>query len=686
MKKLFLCLALSLLIPITGYAQTATFTTQTTTVTPTNLVLHGDVNNDGFEDMVGVDNNTLQITLSNGDGTYRAPVTYPLKNAGDYPSVLGDFNNDGKLDLIVGDDYADQYGNTGFYVYLGNGDGTFAAPTFNVLSGQLISIKAADVNHDGKSDLLIDSSQSGGYNVQVWFGNGDGTFTPSQTTTNTNAGAGILVGDFNGDGKVDFAATNGSEGYSYLGIFIGDGAGNFTQTYSDSSGYNVLDVAADVNGDGRTDIIGSTAIYSTNAVMQQPLLYVYYGNADGSMTQTQISTQNCGTGYVSVADFNGDGIPDIASVETGCTYATASTTTVDILSGKGNNQFGPDTPIYTPSDFTYSLTLLRGNRDTKPDLVLAQSSTNTGNPNLLTTFFNNSSGNFPTCNAPNAATGIAVCSPQPSSTVSSPVNFAIGAAGPIAMRKVEVWVDGSKVAEQLKDAFSNYSFLDASVSLAGGSHAVTVYAAGVDNSLQSKTFTLNVGSTSSCSAPTAPGVNVCSPANGSSEASPVNVQAASTVTGTLARMEVWVDGVKKYTSTTSNLGTSLTMAAGSHRFDFYAVNTAGQKWETTVYSTVNATANSGQTTCSAPGSAGVNVCSPVNGSTVSSPVTAQAASTVTGTIARMEVWVDGVKDYTSTTTSLNTSIPLAAGSHRFDFYAVNTAGQKWEETTYATVQ
>jgi hypothetical protein len=100
-----------------------------------------------------------------------------------------------------------------------------------------------------------------------------------------------------------------------------------------------------------------------------------------------------------------------------------------------------------------------------------------------------------------------------------------------------------------------------------------------------------------------------------------------------------------------------------------------------------ATYTIGSTACSAPSSPGVNVCSPVNGSTVSSPVSAQAMATITGTLARMEVWVDGVKKFTETTsTTLTTSITLAAGSHRFDFYAVNTAGTKWETTVNATVK
>jgi hypothetical protein len=92
------------------------------------------------------------------------------------------------------------------------------------------------------------------------------------------------------------------------------------------------------------------------------------------------------------------------------------------------------------------------------------------------------------------------------------------------------------------------------------------------------------------------------------------------------------------------------------------------------------------TTCSAPGSPGVNICSPSSGSTVSSPVNVQAASAITGTLARVELWMDGVKKYTETSSNtLSTSLSLGAGTHRFTVIAVNTAGTKWQASSTATV-
>ena len=154
------------------------------------------------------------------------------------------------------------------------------------------------------------------------------------------------------------------------------------------------------------------------------------------------------------------------------------------------------------------------------------------------------------------------------------------------MRTAQVWVDGKKTAEQLTHAFSNYSFLDMSIPLAAGKHSITAFGTGWDGALQEKKFTLTVSGGASCSAPTSPGVHVCAPASGSTVSSPVHVQAVGKVSGTFARMEIWVDGVKKYTSTTATVDTTLALAAGSHRFVFFAINTAGQKWETIVQATV----------------------------------------------------------------------------------------------------
>jgi Bacterial Ig domain len=186
-----------------------------------------------------------------------------------------------------------------------------------------------------------------------------------------------------------------------------------------------------------------------------------------------------------------------------------------------------------------------------------------------------------------------------------------------------------------------------------------------------------------CSAPASAGVNLCSPASGATVNSPVQVTATGTVTGTFSQMELWVDGVRKYSESTSPaLNTSISLSAGQHRFAVLAVNTSGQVWEKAVDATVQSSG-----TCSAPGSPGVNLCSPANGATVNSPVQVAATANVSGTLSQMELWVDGVEKFSeSSSSTLQTSVSLGAGTHRFAVLAVNTSGQKWEQAVNATVQ
>ena len=142
--------SLLLFLPLTGFSQTPSFSTHSFTSAAGNTVsLHGDFNNDGYEDLVI----GTRVYLSKGTGSYSAPLTYTLPKGSTYYSALvGDFNEDGKLDLVVVTFLAGG-GPFGFSTYLGNGDGTFRAPINQTVQYFYPAIAAADVNHDGKLDL-----------------------------------------------------------------------------------------------------------------------------------------------------------------------------------------------------------------------------------------------------------------------------------------------------------------------------------------------------------------------------------------------------------------------------------------------------------------------------------------------------------------------------------------------------
>jgi hypothetical protein len=559
----------------------------------TEIAGHGDFNNDGREDLLierftqtsTSFTATPQIYISTGDGTYQAPKTLPAPVDPSFTAV-GDFNGDGKLDFAT-------LNGSNLVVCLGNGDGTFQAPKTVASTGpNLPALMAVDVNHDNKTDLVGVLTNSAPV-LQVWISNGNGTFSKGQTVgVNMESITGALAGDFDGDGKPDVAVLYSEKGPTTIQVFYGDGAGHLGSPYTitDPQGYDDLNlVVADVNNDGRSDLISSAFVYGvSNSSQFLPKLAIFTGNANRTMSYKNLSTGSCPGRGLAVADFNGDGINDLAYGESACPGFNASNFVFRPGTGSGN--FGAEQTVYQNLHYTYQPFAVRTTTGTKPDLVLtedtaAQSDSGTNPPEALVLLSNNSTGAFPSCGLTGMAEGISICSPG--ATASSPVTFSIGAAGPTPMRTAAVWVDGKKVNEQLAHAFSNYSFLDASLPLAAGSHAITIFGTGWDNTLQKKTFTLTVGASGTCSAPASPGVNVCKPVNGSTVSSPVQVQAASTITGTFARMELWVDGVKKYTETSSKtLNTSISLGAGTHRFGIFAVNTAGTKWEGVVNATV----------------------------------------------------------------------------------------------------
>lgn len=170
-----------------------------------------DFNGDGKLDLATEDySGSVSVLLGNGDGTFQARPDYTAQGAATGVTI-GDFNRDGIPDLAVAvlcDIYVDCKGRT-VEIFLGNSDGTFSVPTSYTVQditldscfneGDASSIVAADLNHDGKLDLVVGNFQTamsnGGCNnilgISVLVGNGDGTSKPIQTTPVQNRQKGI---------------------------------------------------------------------------------------------------------------------------------------------------------------------------------------------------------------------------------------------------------------------------------------------------------------------------------------------------------------------------------------------------------------------------------------------------------------------------------------------------------------
>src|SRR6266404_8212214 len=160
-------------------------------------VAAGDFNRDGKTDLAVVNqqSETVSILIANGDGTFQAAVSYGV---GHFPQgvVIGDFNRDGKLDLAT----ADQFDPGFVSVLLGNGDGTFqAAVNYDTASVDPSSIVVGDFNRDGKPDLVVANYNDPG-SISILLGNGDGTFRAAVTYPAGRSPLSLTVADFNHDG------------------------------------------------------------------------------------------------------------------------------------------------------------------------------------------------------------------------------------------------------------------------------------------------------------------------------------------------------------------------------------------------------------------------------------------------------------------------------------------------------
>jgi uncharacterized protein (TIGR03437 family) len=257
-----------------------------------------DFNNDGKDDLLS----DQGVSISQGDGTFLPPIAVPGFPT-HYRFWIGDFNGDKKVDIL-----RVQPGTTRSVVLLGNGDGTFREDAaFRLDVEGLLDLLVADVNGDGRSDVVVGSWAGV---MQVFFAQPSGGFgsaieSPLRVFGTFGNEAFFLAGDFNGDGRLDLSTP--------AGTLLGRGDGTFRYAEEGFPYYQPwFQIAAgDLTGDGYADLVIRNSATNRIAVLA--------GSADGRLSVAAdlgVGWCNwpCFGSIAAIADWNGDQCIDLAVI------------------------------------------------------------------------------------------------------------------------------------------------------------------------------------------------------------------------------------------------------------------------------------------------------------------------------------------------------------------------------------
>jgi FG-GAP-like repeat len=292
--------------------------------------------------------------------TFGPPTDYPV---GTTPGAVatGDFNNDGKPDLAVANS-----GSNDISILLGNADGTFQSAVNYSVGLNPVSIAVVDLNLDNKKDLAvafhgdIPSLQPGG--ISLLLGNGDGTFRSITGLASTDYPTGIVAGDFNSDHNPDLAISNDS---GFVSVFLGNGDGTFRSAGNyDVTGDALSISAGDFNGDGKQDLLVTTLLFPSLDILDGNAS-VLLGKGDGTFQAATETDLGGGAYRGAIGDFNGDGHLDLAFITKQNVFSIPS---IEVVLGRGDGTFGAGAFVDS-INFDWFVTVADLNADGTPDLL-----------------------------------------------------------------------------------------------------------------------------------------------------------------------------------------------------------------------------------------------------------------------------------------------------------------------------
>jgi hypothetical protein len=293
----------------------------------------GDFNADGNEDLAvphGGPTAPVSILLGNGAGDFSpAPTSPEIAGTGAASVVVADFDANGTSDLAIANSSS-----VNVTILLGNGAGDFSpAPTSPEPAGSMPqTVAVGDFNADGRPDLV--AADQGTSTLAILIGTGGGDFTAAATSPETVSSTpdGVVVGDFNADGKADLAATK--PGFDNVEILLGSGDGDFAiaPTSPEAAGNVPREVVVgDFNGDNQSDLAVAN---QGDAAGGDVTILLGAGGGDFSAAPTSPEPTGLVPVALAVSDFQQDGIADLA-------VANSISDNVATLLGVGNGDFTP---------------------------------------------------------------------------------------------------------------------------------------------------------------------------------------------------------------------------------------------------------------------------------------------------------------------------------------------------------
>lgn len=557
----------SLVFLTAGLAQVSFQPTTYTSPNIPNGIFVADVNRDGHPDLVlGQDgSNMVTVFLNHGNGTFLSggSGTFLTGGVGNAPVAVSDFDEDGNPDIASANcgnspDPPQTPIPSSISILFGNGNGTFKAHIDHDLPACPDSMALINIAGASLKSLVAAYNQS---TLTVLRNDSFGTFS-EHTISGTGSIASISVGDFNGDGFDDVVAVINNQ---QVVIFYQNADGSFkapVTIYSHPTPTITGTTTVDFNQDGLPDVLVNFTHQGTQAGGVATLT----NNGNGTFTAHLLALDPIyALGRRDAAGaFNGSGLISLV-VPAFFVQNNFLFSAFVFFPATGKGSWGA--PIYLAGDVGGSpqeIVAADLNGDGLLDFAAAG-----GEDNHLFVFRNTTSS--ATCGVPGSA-GVRICTPGQGTTVASPVSIAASASGgSLPIVAVKAYLDSVKVAS------SNTNTLNASVAAGSGNHSLAVNAWDTSGKVRQTIVTFRVGGSAACTAPSSTGVNICSPAAGSSVSSPVFINtAASGGTLKIVAMKAYIDSRLVASSSSNSLQASVATSTGNHSLAVNAWDSSGK--------------------------------------------------------------------------------------------------------------